>query len=47
MATSIGFGGLYPWPCADIVEAVLLPVEGQTRRIVDVGECPLNPSFAI
>lgn len=34
-ALAIAFDGLYP--CHDLVEAVLQPVEGQTRRILDLG----------
>ncbi|CCA70828.1 hypothetical protein PIIN_04763 [Serendipita indica DSM 11827] len=35
LAHLIGLGGLYP--CAEQVEAVLAPVEGTTKRILDVG----------
>ncbi|KIM25818.1 hypothetical protein M408DRAFT_330998 [Serendipita vermifera MAFF 305830] len=34
-AIAIGFGGLYP--CPEVIDAVLLPEGGRTKRILDIG----------
>jgi hypothetical protein len=43
VAFVIGLGSLYP--AKDVVEKVLAPVEGEVKRVIDLGTCLYLESF--